>query len=147
MFKTADGYITVGGAQENFWVSLCKVLGCEHFLDDAKYKSKEERVKNHVRLAGDLTTFFESYSTEEIWERLDEAGIPAGPVLNHVDVFNNPQTIERGMVEPVYHSKVGDMKTLGSPVKLSKTPAKISKSAPLLGEHNAEVLADWNISK
>lgn len=147
MFKTADGYITVGGAQENFWVSLCKVLGCEHFLDDPKYESKEERVKNHVHLAKDLTTFFENYSTEEIWKLLDEAGIPAGPVLNHVDVFNNPQTIERGMVETVSHSKVGDMKTLGSPVKLSKTPAKILKSAPLLGEHNDEVLGDWNISK
>mgnify|MGYP001372226910 FL=1 len=94
-----------------------------------------------------MTAFFENYSTEEIWKLLDEAGIPAGPVLNHVDVFNNPQTIERGMVETVSHSKVGDMKTLGSPVKLSKTPAKIVKSAPLLGEHNDEVLSDWNISK
>ncbi len=146
MFKTEDGYITVGGAQENFWVSLCQVLGCEHFLDDPKYKSKEDRVKNHVRLAGDLTAFFETYSTEEIWKLLDEAGIPAGPVLNYVDVFNNPQTIERCMVESVSHSKVGDMQTLGSPIKLSRTPAKILKSAPLLGEHNDEVLGDWNVS-
>ena len=116
-------------------------------MDDPKYKSKEDRVKNHVRLAGDLTTFFENYSTEEIWKLLDEAGIPAGPVLNHVDVFNNPQTIERGMVKSVSHSKVGNMKTLGSPVKLSKTPAEILKSAPLLGEHNDEVLRDWSIFK
>ncbi len=145
MFKTADGYITVGGAQENFWVSLCKVLSCEHLLNDPRYKSKKDRVKNHVPLARDLTAFFENYLTEDISKLLDEAGIPAGPVLNHVEVFNNPQTIERGMVQPVYHSKVGNMRTLGSPVKLSKTPAKISTSAPLLGEHNDEVLADWNI--
>ena len=78
MFKTADGYITVGGAQENFWVSLCNVLGCEHFLDDPRYKSKEDRVKNHIHLAGDLTSFFENYSTDEIWQLLDDAGIPAG---------------------------------------------------------------------
>ena len=147
MFQTADGYITVGGAQENFWGSLCKILKCEHFLDDPRYKSKEGRVKNHVSLARDLTAFFENYSTVEIWKLLDEAGIPAGPVLNHVEVFNNPQTIARDMVESVWHSKIGDMKTLGSPVKMSKTPAKILKSAPLLGEHTSEVLSGWNISK
>ncbi len=147
MFKTADGYITVGGAQENFWVSLCKVLGCEHFLSDPKYRSKVDRVKNHVSLAEDLTVFFKKFLTEEIWKLLDEAGIPAGPVLNHVDVFNNPQTIARGMAATVRHSKVGDMKTLGSPLKMSKTPAKILTGAPLLDEHKDEVLGDWDISR
>jgi len=147
MFETADGYITVGGAQENFWIALCEVLGCEHFLVDPRYKTKKDRVKNHVRLAGDLTAFFKKYPTQKIWKLLDDKGIPAGPVLNHVDVFNDPQTIARGMVERVYHPKVGCMKTLGSPVKLSKTPAKISTSAPLFGEHTDEVLSDWNIPK
>ena len=147
MFETADGYITVGGAQENFWIALCKVLGCEHFLSDPRYQTKKDRVQNHIQLAGDLTAFFKKYSTQEIWKLLDDRGIPAGPVLNHVDVFNDPQTIARGMVERVYHPKVGCMKTLGSPVKLSKTPAKISKSAPLFGEHTDEVLSDWNISE
>ena len=79
-----------------------------------------------------MTTFFESYSTEEIWKLLDEAGIPAGPVLNHVDVFNNPQTIERGMVETVSHSKVGDMKTLGSPVKAVKDTGKNFKKCSII---------------
>jgi len=147
MFETADGYITVGGAQENFWIALCEVLGCEHLLVDPRYKTKKDRVKNHVRLAGDLTAFFKKYPTQKIWKLLDDKGIPAGPVLNHVDVFNDPQTIARGMVERVYHPKVGCMKTLGSPVKLSKTPAKIFKSAPLFGEHTDEVLSDWNILK
>ena len=147
MFETADGYITVGGAQENFWIALCEVLDCKHFLVDPKYKTKKDRVKNHVRLAGDLAAFFKKYSTLEIWKLLDDKGIPAGPVLNHVDVFNDPQTVARGMVECVHHSKVGRMKTLGSPVKLSKTPAKIFKSAPLFGEHTDEVLSDWNILK
>src|SRR5210317_869228 len=147
MFETADGYITVGGAQENFWIALCEVLGCKHFLVDPRYKTKKDRVNNHIQLAVDLTAFFKKYSTQEIWKLLDDKGIPAGPVLNHVDVFNDPQTLARGMVESVNHSKVGEMKTLGSPVKLSKTPAKISKGAPLFGEHNDEVFSDWNILK
>ena len=147
MFETADGYITVGGAQENFWVALCKVLNCRHFLGDPRYQLKKDRVKNHIQLAQDLTPFFKQYLTTEIWQLLDDEGIPAGPVLNHVEVFNNPQTLARGMVESVNHSKVGEMKTLGNPVKLSKTPVKIYKSAPLLGEHNEEVLCDWNVSE
>jgi crotonobetainyl-CoA:carnitine CoA-transferase CaiB-like acyl-CoA transferase len=50
------------------------------------------------------------------------------------------------MVVEVEHTKIGKMKTIGVPVKLSDTPAKISKAAPLLGEHNDEVLEDWCIT-
>jgi crotonobetainyl-CoA:carnitine CoA-transferase CaiB-like acyl-CoA transferase len=145
LFPTSDGYVTVGGAQDNFWRGTCKILGCEQLVEDPKFKSKAERVANNKELVSELEVFFRRQSTSKLCKAFDEAGIPAGPVMNHVEVYNDPQTLAREMVVQVEHSKLGQMKTIGIPVKLSDTPGKITRSAPLLGEHNSEVLKDWGL--
>lgn len=145
LFPTSDGYVTVGGAQDNFWRGTCKILGCEQLVEDPRFKSKAERVANNKELVSELEVFFRRQSTSKLCKAFDEAGIPAGPVMNHVEVYNDPQTLAREMVVQVEHSKLGQMKTIGIPVKLSDTPGKITRSAPLLGEHNSEVLKDWGL--
>jgi crotonobetainyl-CoA:carnitine CoA-transferase CaiB-like acyl-CoA transferase len=145
LFQTSDGYVTVGGAQDNFWRGTCKILGCEQLVEDPRFKSKAERVVNNKELVSELEVFFRHQSTSKLCKAFDEAGIPAGPVMNHVEVYNDPQTLAREMVVEVEHSKLGQMKTIGIPVKLSDTPGKITRSAPLLGEHNKEVLRDWGL--
>ena len=143
LFATSNGYMTIGGAQDNFWKGTCKILGCEHLLDDKRFKSKADRVENNKKLVEELEKFFTQRTTEELCEAFEAAGIPAGPVMNHVEVFNDPQALHREMVVETQHSKLGKTKTIGVPVKLSETPASIRKGAPLLGEHNKEVLSDW----
>ncbi|MBP01195.1 MAG: CoA transferase [Rhodospirillaceae bacterium] len=145
LFPTSDGYVTVGGAQDNFWRGTCKILDCEQLVEDPRFKSKAERVANNKVLVSELEVFFRRQSTSKLCKAFDEAGIPAGPVMNHVEVYNDPQTLAREMVVEVEHSKLGQMKTIGIPVKLSDTPGKITRSAPLLGEHNKEVLKDWGL--
>jgi len=145
LFPTSDGYVTVGGAQDNFWRGTCKILDCEQLVEDPRFKSKAERVANNKVLVSELEVFFRRQSTSKLCKAFDEAGIPAGPVMNHVEVYNDPQTLAREMVVEVEHSKLGQMKTIGIPVKLSDTPGKITRSAPLLGEHNKEVLRDWGL--
>ena len=145
LFPTSDGYVTVGGAQDNFWRGTCKILDCEQLVEDPRFKSKAERVANNKELVSELEVFFRRQSTSKLCKAFDEAGIPAGPVMNHVEVYNDPQTLAREMVVQVEHSKLGQMKTIGIPVKLSDTPGKITRSAPLLGEHNSEVLKDWGL--
>ena len=87
--------------------------------------------------------FFKKQTTAALCEAFEAAGIPAGPVMDHVEVFNDPQTHAREMVTEVHHSKVGKMKAIGVPVKLSETPGSVRRAAPLLGEHTDEVLAEW----
>ena len=145
LFPTSDGYVTVGGAQDNFWRGTCKILDCEQLVEDPRFKSKAERVANNKVLVSELEVFFRRQSTSKLCQAFDEAGIRAGPVMNHVEVYNDPQTLAREMVVEVEHSKLGQMKTIGIPVKLSDTPGKITRSAPLLGEHNKEVLKDWGL--
>tara|TARA_B100000989_G_scaffold14691_1_gene9760 strand:+ start:405 stop:1544 length:1140 start_codon:yes stop_codon:yes gene_type:complete len=143
LFTTSDGYMTIGGAQDSFWRGTCKILGCEHLLNDERFTSKADRVENNRQLVEELGKFFINRTTKELCEAFEAEGIPAGPVMNHVEVFNDPQTLHREMVIETEHSKIGKTKTIGVPVKLSKTPASIRKGAPLLGEHNQEVLSDW----
>ncbi len=143
LFTTSNGYMTIGGAQDSFWRGTCKILGCEHLLSDERFTSKADRVENNKQLVEELEKFFILSTTEELCEAFEAEGIPAGPVMNHVEVFNDPQTLHREMVVETQHSKLGTTKTIGVPVKLSRTPASIRKGAPLLGEHNQEVLSDW----
>ena len=143
LFTTSDGYMTIGGAQDSFWRGTCKILGCEHLLNDERFTSKADRVENNRQLVEELGKFFVQRTTKELCEAFEAEGIPAGPVMNHVEVFNDPQTLHREMVIETEHSKIGKTKTIGVPVKLSKTPASIRKGAPQLGEHNQEVLSDW----
>ena len=143
LFTTLDGFMTIGGAQDSFWRGTCKILGCEHLLNDERFTSKADRVENNRQLVEELGKFFIKRTTKELCEAFEAEGIPAGPVMNHVEVFNDPQTLHREMVVETRHSKLGKTKTIGVPVKLSKTPASIRKGAPLLGEHNQEVLSDW----
>ncbi|MDC3079691.1 CoA transferase [Rhodospirillaceae bacterium] len=143
LFTTLDGFMTIGGAQDSFWRGTCKILSCEHLLNDERFTSKADRVENNMQLVEELGKFFIQRTTKELCEAFEAEGIPAGPVMNHVEVFNDPQTLHREMVVETQHSKLGKIKTIGVPVKLSKTPASIRKGAPLLGEHNNEVLSDW----
>jgi crotonobetainyl-CoA:carnitine CoA-transferase CaiB-like acyl-CoA transferase len=143
LFPTADGYMTIGGAQDNFWRGTCKILGCEHLIDDPRFKSKADRVANNKALVPELEVYFKKQTTADLCAACDAAGIPAGPVMDHVEVYNDPQTIAREMAVDVDHPKVGPMKTIGIPVKLSETPGSIRRPAPLLGEHTGEVIAEW----
>ena len=101
------------------------------------------RFANAAVLADELIPYFQAQSTDYWCERFEAAGIPAGPVMNHVQALNDPQAQARNMVVEVEHSKLGKTKTLGVQVKLSETPGSVRRGAPLVGEHNDEVFTDW----
>ena len=143
IFPTQDGYMTIGGANQAFWERACAILGCEHLMSDERFITKADRVANAAVLADELIPYFQAQSTDYWCERFEAAGIPAGPVMNHVQALNDPQAQARNMVVEVEHSKLGKTKTLGVQVKLSETPGSVRRGAPLVGEHNGEVFTDW----
>jgi crotonobetainyl-CoA:carnitine CoA-transferase CaiB-like acyl-CoA transferase len=74
---------------------------------------------------------------------LEEAGVPCGPVNDMLQALADPQTIAREMVIEVEHSSLGNVKTLGLPVKFSETPGKVRSGAPLYGEHTCAILSAY----
>ena len=141
VFRTEDGWITVGGGTQDFWLRLCRLLGCEELARDARFRDNASRVAHNAELVALLQVPLARESNAHWLAKLGEAGIPAGPVVDHAELFADPQLRAREMVVEVEHPSAGRISTLGVPIKLSETPGSVRRPAPRLGEHTAEVLA------
>ena len=141
VFQTKDGWLTIGAAQQNFFKKVCEIIGKPELVDDPRFKVNALRVKNNDAIVAILQAELVKQSNAQWLAAFEAAGIPAGPVLHHDEVFANEQILARGMVAEVQHAKAGKQKTLGVPLKLSATPGSVRRAAPTLGQHDAEVRA------
>ncbi|HKH35769.1 MAG TPA: CaiB/BaiF CoA-transferase family protein, partial [Rubrobacter sp.] len=142
-----DGYINVGANNQRLWARLCNALGPEDLIEDERFATNGDRMKNRTELVEELEKYLVEKNTDEWMEILLEAGIPAGPIYNYQDVFEDPHTLAREMMVEMDHPVEGTVKGLGIPVKLSETPGKIQRAAPLLGEHTEEALIGLGYSR
>ncbi|MBX9931838.1 MAG: CoA transferase [Methylobacterium sp.] len=141
-FRTADGWITVGAANQTNWLRLLTVLGAEVLVDDPRFARNADRMENRAALAAALAPHFRQDSSEALLTRLEEGGVPAGPVLDVLAMHRDPQALAREMVVEVEHTRIGAVQTLGFPVKFSHTPGRVHGPSPLLGEHSRAILRD-----
>ncbi|MBF9032689.1 CoA transferase [Rhodobacterales bacterium HKCCE2091] len=142
LLPTADGHMTVGAGMQKAYAALCRVAGREDLVDDPRFRTVPDRVENLDALIGILSDETARHPTGWWIERLDAAGVPCGPVLDHAQLLTHPQIEARRMVEEIDHPRAGRLKALGIPVKLSDTPGSIRRHAPSLGEHDAELRAE-----
>ena len=144
--RCADGYITLGAANERLFRRLCDVFGHTEWSGDPAFADNASRVKNREALAA-LIESITSTQPRAHWLSLLEANdIPCGPINDYAQVFADPQVLAREMVVDTEHPTLGRMRTLGSPIKLSATPPDVSRRAPQLGEHTDEVLTEAGFS-
>jgi len=141
--QTADGWINVGAANQANWLRLVEVIGEPELAQDPRFKDNAARMQNLPPLVERLTARFRAATTAEWLERLERAGVPAGPVLSINEMLEDPQVNAREMVVEVEHARLGSVKTLGAPVKLSATPARVARAAPVLGQHTREILKEY----
>jgi crotonobetainyl-CoA:carnitine CoA-transferase CaiB-like acyl-CoA transferase len=140
--RCADGYITLGAANERLFRRLAEVLGHADWTMRPEFADNASRVRNRQALA-DRIESITSQQPRAHWLALLEANdIPCGPINDYAQVFADPQVVAREMVVETEHPTLGRLKTLGSPIKMSATPPDVSRRAPLLGEHTDEVLAE-----
>jgi len=139
VFQTKDGWITIGAAQQNFFKKTCEMIGRPELVDDPRFKANALRVKNNAAIVEILQAELIKKRNDDWLAEFEAAGIPAGPVLHHDEVFADPQILSRGMVAEVEHARAGKQKTLGVPLKLSATPGGVRRPAPTLGQHDAEI--------
>jgi crotonobetainyl-CoA:carnitine CoA-transferase CaiB-like acyl-CoA transferase len=142
VFRTADGWVTVGPNTQPLWRKFCAAIGRPELVQDARFKDNPSRVANRPALAALLQDVLAQKSTTYWVDLLTAAGVPVGPVKTYDEVFIDPQATAREMVAEIDHPAAGVMRTLGIPVKLSETPGALRRPAPLLGEHTEEVLAE-----
>ena len=143
VFQTKDGWMTMAAGSDERWQRLARMLGREEWIDDPRFSKTTERMENLDTVRELLSPYFLQKNRREWMDLMEEAGIPAGPILDTGEMFADEQTRHRNMVVEVNHSTVGKIETLGPAVKLSKSPASVRRAAPRLGEHSAEVLAEF----
>jgi crotonobetainyl-CoA:carnitine CoA-transferase CaiB-like acyl-CoA transferase len=139
IFETADGYITVGAAQQNFWERLCDIVDLPTLRDDPRFGTNAERVRNNDVLVELLQVPLRTKSSLDWLAVLEAAGIPAGPVLAYDEVLTNEHLLARNMIVPTQNAGAEPFNTLGVTVKLSETPGTVRLPAPRLGQHMKEV--------
>jgi crotonobetainyl-CoA:carnitine CoA-transferase CaiB-like acyl-CoA transferase len=145
-FATADGWITIGAANQGNWLRLLGVLDAPEISADPRFADNDHRMRHLADLEAALTPHFRKRTSADWLERLEAAGVPAGPVLDVREMHADPQTLARKMVVEVQHTTLGAVKTLGLPVKFSKTPGAVTTGAPVYGEHTHEVLREHGFS-
>ena len=143
---TRDGWINLGAANENTWKRLLEVIDAKHLNQDKRFSSNAARMQNREQLIVVLEEYFTTRDTNEWVQILNQAGIPAGPILTIEQMHNDPQVLARKMVTEVNHPVAGEVRTIGAPVKFNSTPAGINRAAPVLGQHTAEVLREAGYS-
>jgi crotonobetainyl-CoA:carnitine CoA-transferase CaiB-like acyl-CoA transferase len=141
-FRTADGWVNLGAANQANWERMLKVIDAPELNDDPRFSSNRNRMENREALAEILDGFFAKRTTAAWIAALEAAGVPAGPVLSIAEMQVHPQTLARGMVIETEHPVAGRVKAIGSPVKFGAGPHGASRPAPVYGQHTREVLAE-----
>ena len=139
-FATADGEIAVGVGSERQWARLGPAIGLPELATEARFATNGDRVERRDELIPILAARFAQESSATWLERLDAAGIPAGPILDLVAAFETPQARALGSRVALEHPVLGSVAQVGIPFELEATPASIRRPPPMLGEHAAEIL-------
>jgi formyl-CoA transferase len=140
-FRCSDGYITIGGANDRNFVKIARVVGHPEWLADQRFATNHERVQHQGELAALIDKETRARPRQFWIEQLEKAGVPCGPILDYEDALTTPQAMAREMTVDVDHPTLGRLRTLGTPIKMSKTPLNPRRRAPLLGEHTDSVLS------
>lgn len=135
IYKTSDGrYVSVGCLEKKFWRSLCNALGRDELTDMI------DDEKNHPYLKEELAAIFRQKTMRE-WEAyFTDKDACVTPVLNFKEAVESAQVQANEMVLEVQDEELGSYQQLGFAMKLSKTPARLTKRAPRLGEDTEKVL-------
>ena len=142
MFETGDGFLNIAASGDEMFSRLCTVLGTGELPDDPRFADGPARGKNRAALSEAITVVTRTATTAEWVERLNEGGVPSGPVYSFDQTFADPQVRHIGMAAPVDHPTRGPIELVGQPVRFHRTPWRLRTACPEMGEQTDAILAD-----
>ena len=140
LYKTTDGFVNIIVIDDRLWAKLTNAMEMPELVNDPDLAKARDRLKHVDRIDEIVEGWTSSHTTAEVVEKLRENELPYG-VLNDIRaVIENPQTVAREMAPEIDQTALGKMRVHGCPIKMSVAEAKVRGPAPLLGEHNKDVI-------
>jgi crotonobetainyl-CoA:carnitine CoA-transferase CaiB-like acyl-CoA transferase len=147
LFRCSDGEVAIAPSNDYMYSKFLSALGLEHLQHVAEFATNELRMANKEKIRAVIQEVIERKPKSHWIEHLNKAGVPCGTVMNLAEVFADEQVRHQEMVLDVSHPGNRVVKLLGFPVKLSRTPCRVARHAPDLGEHTDEILSGMGLSR
>jgi formyl-CoA transferase len=135
-------YLMTSRANPDHWDRLLKLIGREDLIGDARYATPMDRLQREREVDAVIAEWTRQHTKQDAMQMIGSAGIPAGAVLDTMELQNDPSFEQRGIMQVMHHPLQGDFKMPAWPVRVDGRPSRIA-SSPVLGEHTDDVLRKW----
>ncbi|MEN7529594.1 CaiB/BaiF CoA-transferase family protein [Cupriavidus sp. DL-D2] len=141
-FRTGQGPLNIAANKQEQFEAVCRVIGRPELATDPRFAERQSRLANRAALTAELETELAKKSATEWWQLLNDAGVPAGPVLDVPDVLAHPQVRDRGMIGAFANVPgVGrDIRLVRTGFKVNGTAPSVDTPPPQLGQHTDAIL-------
>lgn len=139
---SSDGHFIVGATTPRNWSAFCGALEVPHLENDPRFTTTSLRRANLDALIPLIEEVTRAQPMAHWLELLRRAGVPCGEIADYEAVFNDEHLAKRGFFVDLPHPTMGKVRSLGSPVRLARTPVRLERAGPRLGEHSREVLGE-----
>ena len=144
VFKGRQRYFILIAPLEQHWSKLCEAMGRPDMARDPRFTDNETRMKNLDALVDTIEGWIRSQPSDDAaLETLKAHHVPVAPILSVPEALRHPHLRQRGTVRTVHDRLLGDLEVPGFALRFSDFPSPLELQAPLLGEHNAEILTEW----
>lgn len=140
VFRASDRDFIIACGNDSQFVALCDAIGLPELPKDPRFARNADRVSNREEIVAILSRHFLGGLADEWVGRIHPQGVPVGAINSIAQALDEPQILARNMLVNIPHPLKADFVTVGSPIKLSRTPVEYLRPAPMLGEHTDEVL-------
>ena len=142
VFKTSDGYINIAASGDHIYKRFCESIKAPELLTDERFSSAKARVKYRDVLNEEIDKRMAAFTSAEAVEKLNKAGVPAGPIYKMDEMFADPQVKHLRMARAIKHPKLGEIELIGQAINMSRTQFEMKTATPEQGEHTDAVLKE-----
>ena len=140
IYETQDRFITAGAISDKEWQGMCRALNREDLIEHPNFKTAQGRFTHNSERKEITAEEIKKWSSEEILARFDQEGVPCAPIIDRSELLTHAQVVANGSVDRLHFDDFGEVRQARHPARFDKTPARVSRPAPRLGEHGREIL-------
>jgi crotonobetainyl-CoA:carnitine CoA-transferase CaiB-like acyl-CoA transferase len=144
VFPSSDGHLIIATGSQAQWAKMCQVLGLDDLIDDDRFRTNADRVKNRDELAALISEKTSQRTRDDMLAELEKVFVPAGPINTVEDTFNDPQIVHRGLRIDIPDGDGVMVPSVRTPIVFSESSLRLERASPKLGEHTGEVVRALN---